>query len=362
MRYWRDRLIDAPDAIELPTDRPRASRPSFGGANISVSLTPATAAAVHRYARQTGATPFMIMLAAYAVLLARSSSQDDVVVGIPIANRSAEGAEQVIGLFVNALPIRVRCGDVSSFAALVAQIKESVLGALAHAEVPWEFLLDALEPRRDLSRPPVFQVTFTLQDDPASALKIPGLTFEPVPLSTASAKFDLSLELQRGADGAIGGVLEYNTELFEPATASSFVARYLRAVEQLVATPEAPLSGLDLIPADERAALVRSWSGPSVAFALDKNIARAFAARVQRHPDRAAVVLRDRIVTFAELDRQARRVAASLIAAGVQPTQTVGVLVSRATETIAALFGVILAGAAYVPLDPTWPEQRRRQR
>ena len=364
VQYWRDLLADAPDAIELPTDRPRASRPSFGGANIPVSLTAASADAVHRYARDTGATPFMIMLAAYAILLGRSSSQDDVVVGIPVANRSAEGADRVMGLFVNALPIRVRCGDATSFAGLVAQVKESVLGALAHADVPWEFLLDALEPRRDLSRPPVFQVTFTLQDDPASALKIAGLTFEPVALSTASAKFDMSLELQRtegGTDTRISGVLEYNTELFDAATASSFVTRYLRLVDHLVAAPDAPLSSLDLVSPDERAALVQAWSGPAVDFALDRNIAQAFAARVQRHPDRPAVVLRDRVLTFAELDRQARRVARSLVAAGVRPTQTVGVLVSRTTETIAALLGVILAGAAYVPLDPTWPEQRRRQ-
>ena len=360
VRYWRDRLDEAPDSIGLPADRPRAPRPSFGGANIPVSLTPAAADAVHRYARETGATPFMIMLAAYALLLARSAAQDEVVVGIPIANRAAPGAEQVVGLFVNAMPVRVRCSE-GSFAALVAQVKESVLGALAHADVPWEYLLDALEPRRDLSRPPVFQVTFTLQDDPASALKIPGLTFEPVPLSTASAKFEMSLELQRAAAGAIDGVLEYNSDLFDAATASSFVSRYLGIVEQLVAKPDVLLSDVELIATAERAALALAWSGPKVDFPLASSIPQAFADRVAQHPDRVALVLRDRSVTFAELDRQARAVAAILVRSGVKRGQTVGVLVHRTPETIASLFGVLLAGAAYVPLDPAWPEQRRQQ-
>ncbi len=358
VRYWRDRLADVPDAIDLASDHPRPAVVSFRGASVPLRVSGAAADAVHRHARESDATPFMILLAAYAVLLGRSAAQDDVVIGIPIANRHADGADRLIGLFVNALPIRVHCATTATFSSIVRQVKDAVLAALAHGDVPWEYLLETLQPRRDLRRPPVFQVAFALQPDPAAALRIPGLVFEPLAISTGAAKLELSLELQQLADGGFDGILEYNTDLFESATVGRFVDRYLRLVDQLIQRSDVPTGAIDLVAADERAALARAWRGPNVAFDLEDNIPRAFSACVRRHPERAAVVLGDRVMTFADLDRQSAAIARRLIEAGVLPGQPVGVIADRTPETIAGLWGVLRAGGAYVPLDPAWPDRR----
>jgi amino acid adenylation domain-containing protein/FkbM family methyltransferase/non-ribosomal peptide synthase protein (TIGR01720 family) len=359
VQYWRDQLLDAPEAITLPVDRPRPGVTTFVGANAPVVIPPTVAEAVRQYATRTGATPFMVFLSAYAYLLCRTAGQDEVVIGVPVAERSVDGTDALIGLFVNALPIRVACGGDATFASLVESVKTTVLDALAHGDVPWEFLLDALQPRRDLSRAPLFQVTFTLQEDPAAELQIPGLTFAPVPMSTGAAKFEWSFELQPTPDGGCAGVLEYNTDLFDAATIAEVVERFQRVVEAGLRAPTAPLSTIDLVDQSERAALIGVWSGPVVPFDLSGSLSDLFLRNVDEHPSRAAVVLGAREVTWAELDQMVAGVGQALLSRGVRVGDRVGVVVDRTPETIANLLGVIRAGGAYVPIDPAWPDPRR---
>jgi amino acid adenylation domain-containing protein/FkbM family methyltransferase/non-ribosomal peptide synthase protein (TIGR01720 family) len=357
--YWRAQLDDAPDAITLPADGARPATATFNGSAVPVLIPAATAQAVTRLAGARGATPVMVLLAAYAHLLMRMSGQDDVVIGVPVSGRPSDGAEDLIGLFVNALPIRVHAAPEATFAALVDQVKTQVLDAMAHAEVPWEFLLEALHPQRDVSRAPIFQVSFTLQDNPVSAFDVDGLTFIDVPLPVEAAKFELSLELHTALDGGFTGVLEFNTDLFARSTAERFVERYVHVVETLATRPEAPLDGAALWLPGEVVALESAWCGPEVPFDVGTSVPEAFSEVAAARPEAEAVVLGERVVTFAELHAEARRVGAALVHLGVKAGDRVGVVVDRTPETIAHLLGVMFAGAAYVPIDPSWPEERR---
>ncbi len=356
--YWRDRLQDAPELITLPVDHARPPVSTFHGRAVPVVLPSSVATRVTQLATQRGATPFMVLLAAYAYLLMQTAGQDDVVVGVPVSGRP-DGADNVVGLFVNALPIRIQGAPDVPFVELVDQVKHHVLGAMAHADVPWEFLLDALEPRRDLSRSPIFQVSFTLQADPVKAFAVQGLTFVDVPLPINAAKFELSLELQPSHEGGFAGLLEFNTDLFSLDTASRFVSRYLHVVEALVSAPAAPLRSASLMLPGELDTLTRAWQGTRVPLSVDTSVPEAFSDITRRTPTRLAIVSASGEVTFAELEASAIGIAQGLITRGVTVGDRVGILVDRTPETIANMLGVLYAGAAYVPIDPSWPADRR---
>lgn len=358
VEYWRTRLQDAPDVITLPVDHARPPVSTFHGEAIPVAVDPQTARRVTALANTRGATPFMVLLAAYAHLLMRTAGQDEVVIGVPVSGRP-DGADDVIGLFVNALPIRIHSEPGQSFEALIDQVKHHVLEAMSHADVPWEFLLDALEPRRDLSRSPIFQVSFTLQADPVAAFAAEGLTFSDVPLPIDAAKFELSLELQPTPDGGLSGLLEFNTDLFSRETAAQFVARYLHVVGTLVAAPGAALQATSLLLPGELGTLSRAWQGPRVPLPVGTPVTVALSDVVSRDPAAVAIVAPGREVTFGELEQSARRVARVLVQRGVKPGDRVAVVVDRTPETIVNLLGVLYAGGAYVPVDPAWPEERR---
>ena len=356
--YWRDRLQDAPELISLPVDHTRPPVSTFNGRAVPVVLPASVATRVTQLASERGATPFMVLLAAYAHLLMQTAGQDEVVVGVPVSGRPA-GTDDIVGLFVNALPIRIQGGQEQSFIALIDQVKHHVLEAMSHADVPWEFLLDALEPRRDLSRSPIFQVSFTLQADPVAAFSVEGLTFTDVPLPIAAAKFELSLELQPSHDGGFAGLLEFNTDLFSLETASRFVSRYLHVVEALVGAPSAPIQSASLLLPGELDALTRAWQGTRVPLAVDTSVPEAFSEVARRSPSRVAIVSSTHELTFAQLEAMAITTAKALVGRGVKPGDRVGVLVDRTPETIATMLGALYAGATYVPIDPSWPADRR---
>jgi amino acid adenylation domain-containing protein/FkbM family methyltransferase/non-ribosomal peptide synthase protein (TIGR01720 family) len=360
VEYWHDRLNDAPEAISLPTDHVRPAVSTFRGATIPVRLTRSLAAQVTRVAQQCDATPFMVLLSAYAHMLGRFSGQQDVVVGIPVSGRS-EGDDGIVGLFVNALPIRVDTAPGQSFADLVKQVRNSVVDAMAHSAAPWEFLLDALAPTRSRDRAPVFQVSFALQADPVATFAASGLTFDDVSIPIRAAKFELSLELQVRSDGELAGVLEFNSDLFTEDTARTYVTQFLQTVESAVSDPSTDLAAMTSCSPGEETFLMNAWQGPVVPFDVQGSLVDAFAEVAGRWPAKAAIVDAGRVVSFGDVDRQRRDVAAMLRRQGVGTGARVGVVVDRSPETIINLLGVLSAGAAYVPIDPGWPAERRQR-
>jgi amino acid adenylation domain-containing protein len=323
---------------------------THAGALVTQVLPPEVATALHGFGKAQGATMFMTLLAAFSSLLSRYSGQDEVVVGTPIANRTRVETELLIGFFVNTLAMRATLGAETSFAELVAQVKARALGAYAHQDVPFERLVDELRAPRDTSRSPIFQVMFALQNMPEERLDVGGLTFTPLPAPHRTAKFDLSLGASEGPTGLMLS-WEYNTDLFDRDTIETMARHFEQLVRAALAQPETPLLRLPIVDEAERAALARCHATHE-----DLGPARAIHARIGAQAARtpAAIALVDgaRQIGYAELERDACRVANALRARGAAPGTRVVVRVGRRLERVAALLGVLKTGAAYVPIEP----------
>ncbi|WP_437759619.1 amino acid adenylation domain-containing protein [Sorangium sp. So ce1389] len=354
--YWRRALEGAPEALELAADRPRPARQASRGGQASLDLGPALTRSIKALSQREGVTPFMTLLAAFQVLLARRGGQDDIVVGTPIANRTRLETEGLIGLFANTLALRTRLGGDPTFRDLLGRVREACLGAYAHQDLPFEKLVEALQPTRDLSRSPLFQVLFALQSAPAPALELAGLIFEPIETSGGTAKLDLSLSLaERG--GGLFATLEYSADLFGAATAERMLGHYRALLQSATADPGQRVGALPLLAPDEREALVSAWNDTAAPFD-ERCVHELFEAQVERAPERTALIFEDERLTYGELDRRAEALARRLRARGVGPEVRVGVCVERSIELVVALLGVLKAGGAYVPLDPTYPRER----
>jgi amino acid adenylation domain-containing protein len=355
MEYWLERLAGAPSVLELPTDRPRPAAQSYRGAVVPFSLDAEATRALHRVARGEGATLFMTLLAAFQVLLARYSGQEDVVVGTPIAGRTRRETEGVVGLFINTLALRVDLSGDPSFAELLRRVREELLGAHAHQELPFEKLVGELRVERSLSHSPVFQVLLSMQGLPRP-FSLGGVRATPMLEATGAAKFDLSLWLQEDETG-VHGMLEYASDLFDPATVDR-LARHLRTLLAGVAAhPERRISELPLLAADERRQLDAWGQGPRRA-AAGRTLSALFAEQAARTPDAVALVAGAERLTYAELDRRAGALAHRLRALGVGPESRVGICLERSAEMVVAVLAVHRAGGAYVPLDPGFPRER----
>jgi amino acid adenylation domain-containing protein len=362
MAFWRGELDGAPDVLDLPTDRPRPALGTFRGSTVPVELSIEGTAAVERLAREERATPFMLLLAAFAAVLGRWSRQRDVLVGVPIAGRDAAEAERVIGLFANTLVVRAELdGDgAPTFRDLVRRVRRRTLSALGHQETPFENLVEELVPTRDLSRNPLFQAMFALQNMPPAALSLGAARVAPIAVQRGLAKVDLTLDVRKtdGADGAFRGYLEYNTDLFDRATAERLARHFRTLTEAFTGTPDRPLAAHEMAEAAERETLLAEGGGailPAPAGATVDSLFRAAAAERPGHP---AVETADGSWSFRELRAGARRVAEALAGRGLSPGDRVGVLASRSPEALAAFLGVLEAGGAYVPLDPEYPADR----
>jgi amino acid adenylation domain-containing protein len=356
--WWTERLSGAPALLELPTDRPRPAEPSGAGASFWFDFPAGTAERVSVVARAGGATPFMVLLAAFQALLARWSGQDDVVVGTPIANRTRPELEPLIGFFANTLALR---GDLSGdpdFGALLARVREQTLGAYEHQDVPFERLVEALNPERSLGHAPVFQVMFALQNAPRSqgGSELEGLALSGLPRERETAQFDLALEVHELGDG-LAARLEYATELFEPASMEWFAEQFVRLLNAALDDPSRPVAALPLMDAAERARLLEAAPGPAAPYP-DAPLHDLFSAQARRTPDAAALVWDEGRMTYAELDAHAAAVARRLVAAGVRPGGAVAVLAEHSPHAVVALLGVLMAGGAFLPLDPASPADR----
>ncbi|MEO5726973.1 MAG: condensation domain-containing protein, partial [Byssovorax sp.] len=357
LAYWRAHLAGAPRAIDLPTSRPRPPVQTYRGARRLFAVPAALAESLAELSRREGVTLFMTLLAAFDVLLHRYAGQDDIVVGTPIANRTRTETEGLIGFFVNTTVLRVRVTDDLSFRALLAQVKETCLGAYAHQDMPFERLVQELEPDRDPSRSPLFQVMFVLQNAPRAEAALSAVKRRELATPTVTAKFDLTLTMVEGARGLAGG-FEYNVDLFDAATIDRIVAHLAAVLAAVVRDPGASVGEIALLDEAERRLLLDVWSGTSTAYPRDSGIAALFEAQVDASPDAVAVVFGDAELTYRELDRRANRLASLLRRRGVGPEVRVGLHARRSLEMVIATLAILKAGGAYVPLDPDYPPQR----
>ncbi|MGK8524868.1 amino acid adenylation domain-containing protein [Nocardia asteroides] len=364
LRFWKDTLAGLPELLELPTDRPRPPVASMRGRTVDFEISASLQERIGAIARAANATVFMVMHAALAVLLSRSARVDDVAVGTPVAGRGERELDDLIGMFVNTLVLRSRVSPRQSFADLLAATRESDLAAFAHADVPFEQVVEALNPPRSTAHLPLYQVTLDVQKLSKAALELPGLTVELVDNGFEPAQADLNLTFveHSGADGlpdGIRGRLTYATDLFVEATMTRFARAYVRILEEVTADPAVAVGDIDLVDPAQRRELLDAAGEAGVAVA-DTTLAEMFSAQVLARPD--AVAVRDGAsqLTYAELDRRAAAVAARLTELGVGPESLVAVALPRTADLIVGLLGVVRAGAGYLPLDVAYPQERLR--
>ncbi|HEX8852813.1 MAG TPA: AMP-binding protein, partial [Pyrinomonadaceae bacterium] len=354
--YWRQQLSGTLPTLELPTDHPRPSVQTFSGSHRILELPASLRDELSALSRREGATLFMTLLAAFNALLSRYTEQEDILVGTAIANRPQVALEGLIGLFVNTLVLRTDLSENPSFRELLKRVRAVALGAYAHQEMPFEMLVRELQPERDVSRSPVFQVMFTLQNAPVGALELPGLTLSNLPFDGGAAQFDLTLSIMESSRG-LSCSLGYNTDLFESETIERML-RHLRVLlEAVVANPARRLSELPLLTEEERRFLLHDCNetaSPVPALTLPE----LFARQVAETPEAVALMYGEERLTYAELNERANKVARRLRALGVGAESLVGVLIERSTEMVVALLGVLKAGAAYVALDASYPAER----
>jgi amino acid adenylation domain-containing protein len=353
--WWKDQLAGAPQVIDLPLDRPRPAVQTSRGGRAQLLLEHGLEA----LGRRLGATPFMILLAAWSALLRRHGGQDDVVVGTPIANRERAELEGVIGFFANTLALRVDLSGDPTAGELTRRIRDTALGAYARQDVPFERLVDELRPQRSLSFSPVFQVMLALQNLPAAELDLAGLALSPLELDNARTQFDLSLFL-RPQPGGLLAQLVYARDLFDAETAGRMLDHFQRLLARMAADGGDALriSELPLLADEEREQVLRRWNDTATAYPRHATVHGLFEEQAWLRPETLAVVGANEQVTYAELDRRANQVAARLLAAGVRPDEAVGLCAERSCDLIAALLGILKAGGAYVPLDPDYPQPR----
>src|SRR5215213_7250140 len=350
LSYWREQLAGAPAVLELPTDRPRPPVQSYRGAHETFALGGRLSERLRELSRAEGATLFM-------VLLSRYTGQPDIVVGSPIAGRTQVETEDIIGFFVNALALRTDLSGRPTFRELLRRVRETCLGAYAHQEVPFEKLVEELQPERSLSHSPVFQVIFALQNVPAETLELPGLKLSTIEGESGTAKFDLILHMSE-SDAAVEGTLGYSTDLFDAATVRRMLAHYANLLESIVGNPDARVSDLRLLADDELRRLLVEWNDTGTDAAHETCLQHLFERQAERTPDSVALTFEDESLTYSGLNERANRLAHHLRSLGVGPEVPVAVMVERGVEMVVGLLGVLKAGGACVPLDPQYPSER----
>ena len=357
LAYWKTQLEGLPPILELPIDRPRPAIQTFRGVSMDITLPPSFSKALKELSRREGVTLFMTLLAAFQVLLYRYTRQDDLVIGTPIANRNRSEIEDLIGFFANTLTLRTDLSGQPTFRELMARVRQVTLAAYEHQDLPFERLVEELQPERNLSHSPLFQVMFVLQNASKENLQIPGLTVNSLRVDSNIAKFDLSLIIIEKSEGLLAS-FEYNTDLFEAATVERMVGHLQTLLEGIVANPDTPIAQLPLLTAPERHQLLAEWNDTARDYPQDKCLHHLFEAQVAQSPEAIAVVFEAQQLTYLELNARANQVAHYLRRQGVGPEVLVGICVERSLEMIVGLLGILKAGGAYVPLDPTYPPER----
>ncbi|MET0622970.1 MAG: amino acid adenylation domain-containing protein [Pyrinomonadaceae bacterium] len=356
-QYWKQQLGGTLPVLELPADRPRPPFQSFRGASRVLTLDAELSARLKALAQREGVTLFMLLLAAFKLLLYRYTGQEDVVVGTPIANRNRVELEGLIGFFVNTLVLRTDLSGRPSFVELLRRARAVSLGAYAHQEMPFEQLVEHLQPERSTSRSPLFQVMFSLQNAVTDEASLPGLTLQPLEVERVTTQFDLSLDALETADG-VTAVAEYSTDLFDGSTVERMLGHFRAVLEGVVADPHASVAEVPLLTAPEREQLLAGWNDAALPHTTGESLHELFEARAARAPDAPAVIYGDARVTYGELNARANQLAHYLKELGVGAESRVCVLLERSPVMVIGLLAVLKAGGAYVPLDPRYPKAR----
>jgi amino acid adenylation domain-containing protein len=357
LQYWRDKLHAVPP-LDLPTDRPRPAEPRFRGNFQTLVLPSHLSEALQARSRKDGTTLFMILLAGFKALLTRYTGQDDIAVGTPIAGRNRAEIEGLIGFFVNTLVMRTDLAGDPTFAELLARVRETCLGAYDHQDIPFEKLVEELHPQRDLSRSPLFQVMFVLQNAPRASLKLGDLTISRQDADRdVMARYDLTLSVTESPRG-LGLVVKYKTDLFDDKTMERFLKHFQMLLEDAIARPEKRLSELALLAEEDRRTVVCDWNRTTADYPHDLCVHQLFEAQAESRPNAVALSFEGRSLTYGELERKANQLAHHLQSLGIGPERAVALCFERSPEMIIGMLGVLKAGGLYVPLDPGQPMER----
>ncbi|MBW4632891.1 MAG: amino acid adenylation domain-containing protein [Iphinoe sp. HA4291-MV1] len=355
--YWKQHLAGAPPLLELPTDRPRPAVQTFQGSTQYFQLNQEVTQKLKTLSQQSGVTLFMTLLAAFSTLLSRYSTQEDIVIGSAIANRNRSEIESLIGFFANTLVLRTDLSGNPSFNELLQRVREITLAAYDHQDLPFEKLVEELQPERTLSHAPLFQVMFVLQNALEGKLEMPGLTITPLELEEVTANFDLTLSMEETQAG-LSGELVYNSDLFDATTIARMIAHFQTLLEGIIANQEQSVAQLPLLSTNEQHQLLFEWNNTQIEYPTDKCIHQLFEQQVERTPDAVAVVFENQQLTYQQLNARANQLAHYLQTLGVGPEILIGICVERSLEMIVGLLGILKAGGAYVPLDPAYPQER----
>jgi len=357
LSYWKGQLKAYPGVLDLPTDRSRSKFQTYEGDRHFLGVSKSTTALINKFCDEQGVTLFMVLLAAFNTLLYKYSGQEDIIVGSPIANRTRPEVSDVIGFFVNALPLRTDLSGDPTFLELIERVREVVLGAFEHQDMPFEKLVEELQIARNTSYSPLFQVTLVLQNMPAPVEKIADLTLKPMDINNGTAKYDFTVFFVPGPEG-LKMTMEYNTALFDSATAKDILKHLNHVLEKVMETPRSRLSELSLSTQEDRQRMLVEWNHTQEDFQKDGSIKALFEAQAVRTPDAIAVVFEDHHLTYRELDQRANQLAAHLQQAGVGPNVLVGICAERSLEMVLGIMGVLKSGGAYLPMDPEYPRAR----
>ncbi|MBY6420361.1 non-ribosomal peptide synthase/polyketide synthase [Rhodococcus sp. BP-324] len=364
-RFWRDELHGLPEQLELPTDRPRPRTASGLGASVTVDVASELHTRIRRFAREHRATPFMVVHGALAVLLSRLSATADIAIGTPTAGRGDAALDDLVGMFVNTLVLRTPIDPAASFDSVLADVARIDLAAFGHADVPFERVVEVVDPPRSQGRHPLVQVLLAFQNTPRTTFELPGLTVSAVDIGTTTAKMDLQVTVveQFSADGSNNGysiAFTYATDLFDESTVAGFAAGLVRVLEAVTSGSDASVGDIDLLDSSEQQRILLSWNDTARVLDAGATVLDAFDAQVAARPDATAVVFEGTALSFAEFDARVNRLARYLILVGVGPERTVAVAMRRSTSMLVALYAVLRSGAAYVPVDPDQPAERNK--
>ncbi len=357
--FWKSYLGTKPPILDLPTDHPRPAMQTFNGKSVRYDLPAELAQQIQTFSQKQGATLFMTLLAAFQSLLHRYTRQEQILVGSPIANRTRSETENLIGFFVNTLVFKADFSQAGDFKNLLKQVRENTLQAYAHQDLPFEQLVEALQPERDMSRSPLFQVAFILQNAPFDRLQLKDLTIEPFPPENPTSKYDLTVYASESEQG-ITTFWEFNTDLFEESTIRRMMEHFRNLLTAVVRQPAQPIDAIDFLTTNEKELLLNKWNATERPFPDETTVHRLFEQWVDKQPDHPAAQYGEQILTYAELNARANQLAHYLIDQGVGRDEIVGISLPRSLAVPTAILAILKAGAAFLNIDPAYPPERIR--
>lgn len=357
MTFWKNEIGLNPPVLDLPVDHPRPAMQTFRGKTLNTMIPKPLSDQLTELSQKEGVTLFMTLLAGFQSLMHRYSGQDTVLVGSPIANRNHSDTEQLIGFFVNTLVLKADFSDNPEFRTLLKQVRERTLKAYAHQDLPFEQLVEVLQPERDMSHSPLFQVAFILQNVPLEPIELHGITIHPFEVEQQSAKYDLSFYCIETAQG-IKVSIEYNTDLFMDATIERLSSHYQNLLHEMVSDPKQKVSHVNFLSAAEKKLMQKSWNATESPFPSDKTVHKVFEEWAEQNPDNTALLFNGEHLTYRELNERANQLAAFLRKKGVGPETLVGIAMPRSLDVPVAILGILKAGGAFLPIDPAYPPER----